>query len=110
MSKTLQLNIDIANLPMNEEDKKLSPIEICARVIGNIMVSYSQQVRGLAKAERKQYYKLSQQLADAIKNNQESIEIDDKDVGFLRLCFRETKLTPNDLLEKVEEIIDALNT
>jgi hypothetical protein len=106
--KKIKLMIDIAELELNEEDKKKSPVEMSAIVIHNAVYTYSQQNRGLTKEERGQYYTLDFELDKAKKDNLEEIEVDDKICGFVRKCFRESKLTPTKLLQKVEQNIDNI--
>lgn len=107
--KTLKLLIDISTLNLSEEDKKVSPIVLASRVIGNVLYNYSQQVsRGLLKSDRTTFYAISDILSVAEKENKEEIELADEFVGFIRKCFRETKLNPSELLRKVEEQIDEI--
>lgn len=108
-TKKLNLKIDIIGLELGEEEKKLSPIELCTKIISNVMYGYSSQVRGLPKNERKQFYNINKIFDKAIKENIEEVELDSTDVGFIKKCFRETKLNPNDLLEKVENMIDNID-
>jgi len=106
--KNLSLKIDTSKLKLEEQDKKLSPIEMSTKVIMNVLIQYSQQNRGLLKDERNQIYKLDSIFEEAVKNKTEIIELDDKDIGFIRKCFKDTRLTPNDLLHLVEVNIDNI--
>lgn len=106
--RKLNLKINTEGLELGEEEKKLSPIELCTRIIGNVMFGYSTQVRGLSKSERQQFWKINKLFDKAVKENIEVVELDVNDSGFIRKCFRETKLNPNNLLERVEATIDAI--
>jgi hypothetical protein len=104
----LILDINKENLNLAEEEKKMSTIELIANVINYVLLSYSQQIKGLIKTEREQVYELNNALSDAVKNNNKEIEIKNTTLGFLRKTFRETKLNPSFLLEEVEKFIDSI--
>lgn len=106
--KTLSLKIDISDLNLNPTEKDMSYQEIFSRVIVNSIMSYSQQSRGLLKEERNMIYTIDDSLKTAVKGKKDSIELDDKVFGFIKKCFRETKLEPNNLIRKVENNIDSV--
>lgn len=106
--KVLELKLDAEKLNLAEEDKKKSSGSIITDVIKTVILGYSQQVRGISQVERKQYYNINDLLEEAIKNNKEEIELKDDEMGFIRKCFRETKLTPNNLLRQVETLIEGV--
>jgi hypothetical protein len=106
--KTLNLNSDFSKIEMGEAEKKVSNQEMTSRVISNVILTYASQTRGLNSSERKVYYSINDTFQDAVKNKLESVELDDVEVGFIRKCFREAKLTPNDILRKVEEAVEAI--
>ena len=45
---------------------------------------------------------------EAVKNKTEVLEIEDKQGGFIKKCFREVKMNPSDLLKKVEDKVDNM--
>jgi hypothetical protein len=106
--KKLSVVIDNDGLNLGEEEKKMTVTELFTNVVTHVLLSYSQQVKGLFKSERVQYYEIINKLKEAEKNKLEEINLDDGTVGFLKKCFRETKLTPNNILHKVEEKVDAI--
>jgi len=106
--KKLGLNIELGNLNVTEEDKKKSPIEITTTVIKNILLGYAQQNRGFNEDERRQYYKICDIFDLAVKENKEEIEIDDAYLALIKKSFKETKLMPNDLLRKVENLLTEI--
>lgn len=103
--KTLELKLDIEKLFLAEEDKKKPANVIVTEVIKTVIIGYSQQNKGLNQPERKQYYKLVDSLDKAITDKQESVELEDNEFGFIKKCFSESKLTPNNLLRQVEELL-----
>ena len=106
--KTLNLNSDFSKIEMGESEKKVSNQEMTTRVILNVILTYASQIKGLNSSERKVYYNINDSFQEAVKKNVESIQLDDVEVGFIRKCFREAKLTPNDILRKVEETLEAV--
>ena len=108
--KKLRLSFDKAalNLPKAEEDK--SAIELTSIIIRNIIISWatSGQKRGLVFDDRRKYDKICDVLEKAIKENIEEVELDDDWMGFIRKCFREAELIPNELLRKVEGLIEEV--
>jgi len=106
--KTLKLAISLDGLNLSEEDKKMSGIEIATKVIQNVISTYSNQLKGLTKPERTQYYNIKSLFDTAVKDSLEEVSMEDTDMGFIRKCFRETKLNPNDLLKRVEDNIDGV--
>lgn len=108
-TKKLNLNIDYSDLKLGEEEKKMSPQELTSAVIMNTILQYSQQIKGLQQNERKQVYVIDKAFDEAVKNKVNEVELDNNDIGFIRRVFRDTKLTPNDILKKVETMIDTIN-
>jgi len=106
--KTLNLKIDLSKLNLGPEDKAKNPVEVAGAVISNVILNYAQQVRGLDEKERRQFYKISDAIDEAKKNNKDEILLEDDWAGFLRKCFRESKLSPNELLRQVEDLIIGL--
>jgi hypothetical protein len=106
--KTLNLNANFSSLNLTEEDKKRNPVEIVSQVIENVILGYASQVRGLDEKERRQYYKICDAFEKVKINKAETIELDDEYIGFIRKCFRESKLIPNPLLKQVEKLIEEI--
>ena len=107
--KTLSLNIDTKDLNLAEEEKKLTSAELFSNVIHSVIMTYSQQVKGLQKVERKQVYEIQRILQEATANKKEEVEFEDITFGILRKIVAETKLNPNSILERVEKNIDAVS-
>lgn len=107
--KELNLNVDFSAILMNEEDKKLSSRQIMTMIIRNILNAYITQLKGLLYNERKLVYSIQDKLKEVDDTKKDTIEFEDNEFGFIKRSFRETKLTPNDLLRKMEEIIDSVN-
>jgi hypothetical protein len=103
--KTLELKLDIDKLNLNEEDKKQSVQKIINTIINNVILGYGQSQRGLDEKERRQYYKIADALDLAEKENKESVELEDEWFGFMKKCFRESKLMPNNLLRQIEDLV-----
>ena len=103
--KTLSLTLDVTKLNLAEADKTKSVQSIINSVIQNVILSYGQQQRGFDEKERRQYYKIADALDLAEKENKTSVELEDDWLGFVKKCFRESKLMPNALLRQVEELV-----
>ncbi len=106
--KELSLVINTEDLSLGEEEKKMSNQELFAAVINNVLLSYSKQINGLVKYEREYVYEIDQNIKKAIIDKINIIELRDSTVAFLRKSFKEVKLTPNSILKKIEENIDAI--
>lgn len=106
--KELSIMINVTDLKLGEEETKMTVQELFSNVINHVLLQYAQQFKGLVKNERKQVYEIDYILSEAVKNKSEKIELEDSTMGFLRKCLRETKLTPNHLLKKIEENVDAV--
>jgi hypothetical protein len=91
-----------------ETDKPMTSFDVTANVCKNIMFAYAQGTRGLTGEERKQYNRICKALDEAIKGSLEVVELDDQDAGFLKKCRREARMMPSDVLERVENNIDAM--
>lgn len=103
--KTLELKLDLEKLNLGEEDKKQSVQKIISNVIQNVILGYGQAQRGLDEKERRQYYKIADALELAEKENRVTIELEDEWFGFMKKCFRESKLMPNNLLRQIEDLV-----
>jgi hypothetical protein len=104
--KVLELKLDMSKLNLSEEDKKSTPASIVGDVLKTVIVGYSQQQKGLNQPERKQFYTITDILDKAALDNKDKIELADTEMGFIKKCFRETKLTPNNLLRQVEDLLE----
>ena len=111
MSKVLKLDFptdDLKLKPEPPENKVPTAPELMRRIIGNIIFMYTQQKEGLIKMERNQAYWLQGNLKAATEKQALTLEIPDDVFGFLRKIFRETKASPDKLMEMVEGNIDAV--
>lgn len=103
--KEISTLIDVSKLSLADEEKKQTPQELFSNVVTFVLLSYSQQNKGILKSERNQVYEIQDQL----KENKDKITLEDNTLGFLRRVFRETKLSPNNILRAVEEKIFEAN-
>ena len=103
--KKIELKLNLEELNLAKDDKETSVQKIVSNVIENVILGYGQQSKGFDEKERRQYYKIADALEDAQKNNKTEVELEDDQAGFLKKCFRESKLMPNKLLRQVEELI-----
>lgn len=71
-------------------------------------MNYSDQRGGLSKVERNQVYWLRENLEKAVATEIKTLEVPDDIFGFLRKVFREVKMTPDKILQRVEANIDAV--
>lgn len=108
--KTLRLNLSTEGLDLIEEEKKKSPIELATIVIKNMMlISASQsQHRGMDEEERRKFYKISDVFDKAVKEDLESVELEDDWFGQIKKAKREGRFTPSNLWRRVEELIDEV--
>ena len=102
-------NIDISNIDLLPEERAKHITELTIPIILNAIINYTNQQRGLFKTERSLFYSVSPKLEETMKNKTDTLEITDEECGFIRKCFRETKLIPTSLLKPVETYIDGLN-
>jgi hypothetical protein len=109
MAKVLSLKLDIEKLNFSEEDKKQTSQSIISKVVENVILSYAQTQRGFDEKERRQYYKIADALELAVKDNAEMVSLEDDQAGFLKKCFRESRLLPNNLLRQIEELVNNIN-
>ena len=108
--KTLSLEFEMNDLKLQEPDLKLGSAEFMKRVIASAVMQYSDQHNGIGKLERNQAYWLRETLERAVKDDMKEVEIADDVFGFLRKVFRDTRLIPDKILERVERNIDAVKT
>lgn len=112
--KQLSLNVDLTKLNLTEEDKVKNSADIVLQVIDNIIITYAQQSKGLVESDRKAFYsihdKIEKSKLEKFAEGDNYIELSDEELGFIRKCFRETKLIPNDLLRQIEDNIAKTRT
>lgn len=107
--KALNLEFDITDLQLKPEAGVVpTAIELSRRIIQVVIMQYSEQRGGLIKAERNQSYWLRKELEKAAATEIKILEIPDDIFGFLRKVFREVKMPPDKILEKVEANLDAV--
>jgi hypothetical protein len=106
--KTLELKLNLEVLKLSDDDKKQTVQKIINNVVQNVILGYGQQQRGFDEKERRQYYKIADSLEEAEKTNAETVLLEDDQAGFLKKCFKETKLMPNNLLRQVEDLINNI--
>ena len=107
--KKLILGVDITGLRFTDENiKNKTPVELMTDTIENVILSYAMQLQGLTEKDRRIYYKVHDIFTDAIKQSLTEVQLDDEYIGFIRKCFRETKLMPTLLLERVEKRIEEI--
>lgn len=103
--KTLELKLNTEQLNLTEEDKKQTVQQTINNVIQNVILGSAQAQRGFDEKERRQYYKIADALELAVKENKETVDLEDDQAGFLKKCFRESKLMPNKLLRQIEDLV-----
>lgn len=108
--KKLQLGVDISGLRFTDENmKNKSPIELMVDTIENVILTYALQKQGLMEDERRIYYKVHDLFAKAVDQHFadgiDTIDLDDAYIEFISKCFKETKLMPTLLLQRVEKKI-----
>lgn len=105
--KTLNLNINLDVLKLSEEDRNKSAVELSIAVIKNVILTYGITQRGLTEEERRKYYK----ICDALETAKENIvELEDDWFAFIKKCFKDSKLMPDNLLRQVENEIDKVKS
>jgi hypothetical protein len=104
--KTLEIKLNREVLTLGENEANKTDIEFFAIVVENVVLAYGQQQRGFDEKERRQFYKILDTFETAKKAGSNTIQLEDDWVGFIKKCFRETKLMPNKLLEQIEGIIN----
>jgi hypothetical protein len=103
--KTLSLKVDLSTLNISDEDKQKNGAEVATNIIKNVIYSYATQNKGFTEDERRIYYKICDAFDVVIKDKKEEVILDDSYIVFIKKVFKETRLIPNDLLRKIEELI-----
>lgn len=102
--KTLTLNFDKSNLLLSADDSARSSIELSTLIIKNVIVA-SGKSGGLSEEDRRKYYKISDIFELAVKDGLAEVSLEDDWFGLIKKCFRDTPLSPSNLLRKIEENI-----
>ena len=103
--KTIELKIELPkDLKLSPEEADKTPVDLAKELIKNVILSFGASQRGFKEDERRQYYKIQ----DELDLKSDSVELEDTEFGFLKKCFREVNLMPNPLLRQIEEIIAAV--
>ncbi len=112
--KILSLNFDKESVgELTGEDAGKSSQELCYLVCKNIIITWGMSKQGLSEEERRKFYKICdafESLLNSAKQGTglpEEIKLDDSYMEFISQCKKESKLFPNKLLQKVEELIDG---
>lgn len=109
MAKQLNLDFDTKDIQLKPEAGGTpTAIELSRRIIQVVIMNYSDQRGGLIKAERNQAYWLRKELEKATATETKILEVPDDIMGFLRKVFREVKMPPDAILQKVEDNIDSV--
>lgn len=111
--KTLKLDLDLKDMKLSDEEKKMGPVGMSLRIINNVISTYgdsqgpNKHYRGLNKHDRKSLYTLMSLFKAAEKEKLAGIELDDKEIKFLQRCFT-VEFMPNEVVALVEANIEAL--
>ena len=105
--KTLSLKIDKEKLELNPAESEKNPVELAVTIIKNVILACAMQdnKRGLSEDDRRKFYKISDVLDNAVKENLEAVELEDDWMGFIKKSFRDAKLLPDKLLRQVEILV-----
>lgn len=103
--KTLSLDLKLDGLKLEGEDKEKTPRQLASVVLKNIVLIWASQNRGLNEDDRRRYYKISDVLETAEKENLNSVDLEDDWIGFLKKCRREALAMPSELFRRVEEML-----
>jgi len=104
----LPLEISIEGLNDIPDERKKDPVQLCVLVIKNIMINFANQHRGFQEPQRKQYWRLCDALDNALTLKLKEVEIENDLYGFLRACKRDGAMVPDELLRRVEILIDSV--
>lgn len=108
MSRKLSMVLSLEGIELGEKSKEINPKQVIAGTCQNVMSAYSGAQRGLNKTERTLFYEVSDALNQAVKDNLEVVELTDEQGGFLKKCLRDAKMDPNEVLKRVEVLIDKM--
>ena len=105
--KTLSLDLKIDKLVLDEESGKKNSKQLMADVIKNVCLGWSnsEKVRGMGEEDRRLYYKVCDELEEAVAGDKMEVQLDDDRMGFIKKCFREARFVPNELLRRVEILV-----
>jgi len=109
--KVLSLNLSKEGLALQDSDN-VSSQELASRVIKNIILGWGNQAKQgevrFSEDNRRKFYKISDALDTAVKANAEFVELEDDWFGLLKTAKREVSMSPNDLIRRVEDLIDQV--
>jgi hypothetical protein len=106
--KTLDLNVSLEGMEIDEDSKKIGAAGLASQVIKNIMYFFARGIGGLNATERKQFHRISDVVDKAVKEGNLSVELEDEDFGFLKKCKNNVKMVPSELLNRIEQKIDSV--
>ncbi len=108
--KTLSLMIDTSTMVLQGEDAQSSPQKLSYNMIRNICMNWSMDEqakrRGMSEEDRRLYYKLCDDIEEAVETGAETVELEDDRYGFLKKCCKAPSF-PSALQRKVDENIWA---
>lgn len=106
--KKLNLIIDKEGLNLAVKEKDKSPEQLSVEVIKNACRGYGLEKKGFKKKERKLFYKVCDDLNNALDSNREVVELEDNRAEFIQKAFDEIKMNPNNLIRLVEENVEQI--
>jgi hypothetical protein len=114
--KTLNLEISLEDIDLNNDDKEKTPQELAAFWVRQIMLMWANQPRVVGnqqqalmpETDRKIFYKIDDKLEEAIKEKKPDVEFEDAEFGFIKKCKREVNMMPSKILRRIEEKIEEV--
>lgn len=106
--KILSLVFDKSGLNLLDKDAELTLQELAYNIISQFVMAYATENKGLNEEERRKFYKLCDVLEDGVKNNSDSVNLEDDWASFLQKCRSKAKFMPNKLTQRIEELIDDM--
>lgn len=104
--KKLSLNVNLENIELDDEAKKMNYKEIVINIIKNIINAYALQNKGIDYDEQRKFYKIYDKMEEAIKNQSDYIEFEDSWFDFIVKAKKGAKLMPNILINRVIDLIE----
>lgn len=101
-----RLNLIIEKEGLNLKEPKKTPNQLTVEVIKNACKGYGLQKGGFKKKERKLFYKVCDDLDNAL--DKDSLELEDNRAEFIQKAFDEIKLNPNELIRRVEINVEQI--
>jgi len=106
--KILSLKLDLSNVTLGEEEKKSTPQQLASVIFKNLILGWANQNKGLKEEDRRKFYKIGDAFDKAIKEEKDSVELEDDWFGFLKKCKSEVQIMPNNLIRAAEDLINAV--